>query len=110
MSDDLLIHDHSILLTGATIGLLIVGEIALLLRARPAAVVCALTASAMIFANVVVGRPVDVAFGPFVGIEPQPAVDDAIAFGRLAMSQTVLLAVTVSTLITAWTNERPRMF
>lgn len=110
MSDDFLIHDHSIILTGVTIVTYVLGQLALWLRARSAAALCAVLGFAAIGLNLAIGRPFDVSLGPFVGVEPLPIVSDAEAFGRLAVYQTVALVLTAEVLISALSKQRPRFF
>ncbi len=64
MTGDVLIHDHSMILTGATLAMYAAGELALLMRARGVTVACALTGFGLIALNLTIGRPVDVRSDP----------------------------------------------
>lgn len=110
MSDGFLIHDQSILLTGATIALFFLGEIALWRSAWRAAIACSLLGLVLIGANLVIGRPIDVALGPLIGIGPSAVVNNVDAYVGLVTSQAPLLALIGANLIGAMTKERPRLF
>ena len=110
MTDGFLIHDQSLLLTGTTVALYFLGEIAIRRGAWRAAIACSLIGLALIGANLVVGRPIDVALGPMIGMEPLAAVNNVEAYARLMMSQMPLLGLIGANLIGAMTKERPRLF